>query len=131
MEASLAAFFAAHDVKRWNPGSVDCCLALASWAIWLGHPDPAEHLRGAYDTEEGFRHIISSAGGVVPVVRRCVERIHGRRINLPQPGAIGVIGSPTVHQRQFGAIFDGSHWRVRFISGFGRMVAAPLAIWEI
>lgn len=131
MEETLASFLAAHDAKPWKPGTVDCCLALASWAIWLGHRDPAPHLRGIYDSEDGFRAIISAAGGVVPVVARCADRIGGKIVTAPKAGAIGVIGSPHVHDRQFGAIFDGSRWRVRFIKGFGQMAARPLAIWEI
>lgn len=131
MEGKLEAFFRHHEEQAWNPGRVDCCLFLASWAVWLGHPDPAPHLFGTYDSEDGFRAIISAAGGVVPVVERCVSNIGGKRVQQPFCGAVGVIGSSTNIDRQFGAIFDGSRWNVRFIHSIGPMAAAPLAIWSI
>ena len=131
MEATLAEFLAAYGRKPWAPGSVDCCMFLASWALWLGHSDPAQHLRGTYDSDDDFRQIIHAAGGVVPVVERCALAIGGKRLQRPMPGAIGVIGSRCNIDHQFGAIFDGACWNVRFINTIGPMAAAPLAIWSI
>lgn len=131
METTLADFIHSYDAKPWAPGRVDCCLMLASWAIWLGHRDPAEHLRGTYDSDEGFRAIIEAADGVVPIVEACTGLISGRRVVQPSCGDIGVVGSSTNIHRQFGAIFDGARWRVRFIGHVGTMVARPLAIWRI
>lgn len=127
----LAAFIAAYEQKAWAPGKVDCCLALAAWAIWLGHSDPAEHMRGTYDSEAGYRAIFERHGGVVPFIASCVSRIGARSVATPACGDIGVIGSLTSYERQFGAIFDGERWRVRFINGYGAMIASPLAIWRI
>ncbi|MGZ2455454.1 DUF6950 family protein [Rhizobium anhuiense] len=130
MELTLADFVAKQNERPWQPGVVDCSLALADWAVWLGRPDPAPHLRGRYDSEEGFRRIIESEGGLLPVIENCVARIGGRRGGLTA-GAIGVIGARTNINRQWGAIFDGRRWLVRFIDGFGSMTANALAIWEI
>ncbi|MEZ2132460.1 MULTISPECIES: hypothetical protein [unclassified Sinorhizobium] len=127
----LTAFIATHNTRPWQPGNVDCCLFLADWALWLGHQDPAAHLRGTYDTEDGFRDIITSACGVVPVVDRCVANIGGQRVDNPTCGAVGVIGSPNNIYRQWGAIFDGRRWLVRFRDNIGPMSAKPLAIWKI
>lgn len=127
----LAGFIASYEVKPWAPGRVDCCLALAAWAIWLGYPDPAVHLRGTYDSEEGFRAIFERYGGVVPLVASCAALIGARPVPRPQCGDIGVIGSPTSCERQFGAIFDGERWRVRFTNRYGAMIASPLGIWRI
>lgn len=131
VDAVLAGFIASYEVKPWAPGKVDCCLALAAWAIWLGYPDPAEHLRGTYDSEDGFRAIFVRAGGVVPLVASCAANIGARPVASPQCGDIGVIGSTVSHERQFGAIFDGERWRVRFTNRYGAMIASPLAIWRI
>lgn len=131
MHETLLAFFVAHERKPWQPGHVDCCMFLASWAIWLGHRDPAQHLRGAYSTDEGYRAIVASAGSVVPIVEQCMKRINGKRVQQPFCGAIGVIGSASNIHHQFGAIFDGERWRVRFIDKIGCMAARPLAIWSI
>lgn len=131
MESTLYSFFAAHERRLWRPGHVDCCMFLASWALWLGHRDPVEHLRGTYSTDDGFRAIVASAGGVVPVVEQCVSQINGKRIQRPFCGAIGVIGATTNIEHQYGAIFDGERWRVRFVDKIGHMTAKPLAIWSI
>lgn len=132
MEQTLREFLRAYGEKPWQPGvDVDCCLFLASWAMWLGHSDPAAHLRRTYDSDDGFRLIVDQAGGVVPLVADCAGRIGGRRETRPSCGAIGVIGSPNNIHRQFGAIHDGERWLVRFKDSIGPMVAMPLAIWKI
>lgn len=127
----LAAFIADNNTRSWQPGQVDCCIVLASWAMWLGRSDPARHLRGTYDTDEGFRSIIAAAGGVIPVVDRCVANLNGKRLQRPMLGSVGVIGSPSNIHRQYGAIHDGNGWLVRMPRGFGRMTAKTLAAWEI
>lgn len=131
MHQTLLAFIAAHERKPWQPGRVDCCLALASWALWLGHCDPAADLRETYDSEEGFRSIVAQAGGVVPLVESCVIRINGKRTQMPFCGSIGVIGSATNIHKQFGAIFDGEQWLVRLADRFAPMTARQLAVWSI
>ncbi|MGZ2403888.1 DUF6950 family protein [Rhizobium ruizarguesonis] len=127
----LAAFLVQHDTLPWQPGTVDCCLALADWAMWIGHEDPAAHLRGTYDTDDGFRAIISAANGAAPVVEGCVANIQGVPLDAPVTGAVGVIGSRSNIHRQWGAIFDGRRWLVRSRAGFGAVSAPALAIWEI
>jgi hypothetical protein len=129
--ASLVSFLETNNALSWRAGTVDCCIVLADWAVALGHPDPASHLRGRYDSDDGFRQIIAAAGGAVPVVERCVKKIGGERVDRPLPGAIGVIGSPHNIERQWGAIFDGQRWLVRFSNGFAPMAASSLAIWKI
>lgn len=131
MHELLKAFFDHHARLPWRPGEVDCCLFLASWAMWLGHQDPAPHLRGTYDSDDGFRDIIHGVGGVVPLVERCAGLIGGKRMQQPVCGSIGVIGSKANIDHQYGAIFDGERWNVRFIHSIGPMTAAPLAIWSL
>ncbi|UTV38115.1 hypothetical protein MYG64_07420 [Ensifer adhaerens] len=127
----LEAFFEAHALRPWQPGIVDCCLALADWAVECGYRDPASHLRGSYDSEEGFRAIIEEAGSVTALVGSCAACIGLLTLREPAGGAIGVIGSPTNIHRQFGAMYDGASWQVRSFGGFSQMVARPLAIWSI
>lgn len=126
----LADFIADNNRRRWQPGQVDCCIVLADWAVCLGRQDPASHIRGTYDSDEGFRQIIAAHDGVVPLVASCIHKC-GKRIQHPSVGDIGVIGSPTNIKRQFGAIHDGSGWLVRMHGGFGRMTARTLAVWKI
>lgn len=131
MEPTLAEFIAANERKAWRPGSVDCCMVLASWAMWLGHTDPAEHLRGTYTDDAGFGEIIASAGGAIPVVQKCILKIGGRSIATPRCGSVGVIGSRSNHTRQWGAIYDGDRWLVRGKDRFMKFSAPILAAWEI
>ena len=126
----LQTFIADNNTRPWQPGQVDCCMVLADWASWLGHPDPAAHLRGTYDSDEGFRATIAAAGNVPALVASCIPR-SGKRIQHPMAGDIGVIGSPNNIHRQFGAIHDGNGWLVRMHGGFGRMTARTLAAWKI
>ncbi|TCU34173.1 DUF6950 family protein [Rhizobium azibense] len=128
---TLGSFLADNNARPWQPGKVDCCIVLADWAIWLGHSDPAAHLRGAYDNDEGFRAIIAAHQGAVPVVSVCVANIGGQPTSKPERGDIGVIGSTTNIHRQFGAIHDGKSWLVRMHGGFGQMTAKILAAWKI
>lgn len=127
----LEAFFAEHGARPWQPGAVDCLLMLADYAVALGHSDPAAHLRGTYDSEDGFRSIIEQAGGAVPLVGDCASRIGARRLQQPMHGAIGVIGSAGNIHRQFGAIYDGERWIARLKETFTRVTANALAIWAI
>lgn len=131
METTLSDFFRAYERKPWRPGQVDCCLFMAAWAVWLGYPDPARDWRGTYDSEDGFRAIIHKAGGVVPLIEECALSINARRVSQPITGDVAVIGSATNIDRQFGAIFDGARWNVRFVNKIGPMAATPLAIWRI
>ncbi|WP_183923038.1 DUF6950 family protein [Rhizobium mongolense] len=127
----LAAFLADNNARPWRPGKVDCCIVLADWAMRLGHDDPASHLRGTYDSEDGFKSIIAAHQGAVPTVQRCVAKIGGVLTTGPHRGDIGVIGSPSNIHRQFGAIHDGKSWLVRMHGGFGQMTARTLAAWRI
>lgn len=131
VEDGLSRFLAEYSPLAWSPGGkVDCCLALAAWLMWNGFPDPAAPLRGSYEDEAGFRLIIAEHGGVVPLVEvhlppQCLPASH------PERGAIGVLGSPTNMQRQFGAIFDGDGWLVRVRAGFERVYARKLMSWSV
>ena len=127
----LSAFLQQDAQQSWQPGTIDCCMFLASWAMFLGHVDPAQHLRGTYDSEEGFRRIIEASGGVVPLVASCVRSIDGKIASAPVVGSIGVIGSRGNIEKQWGGIFDGRQWLVRTRAGVSAFSARPLAIWEI
>lgn len=126
------AFLVADAAKPWSPGSrVDCCLALAEWAIWLGYPDPAAHLRGTYEAGDGQLAALRRGDGALGLVRSCAAAIGGVEVMEPSAGCIGVIGSPTVVTRQFGVIHDGRGWLTRTKNGYERVTARSLAIWKI
>lgn len=131
METTLRDFLASYERKQWEPGKVDCCLFLAAWAVWLGHRDPAQHLRGTYETEAGFIAHIEAAGSVTALVECCSATIGANRVCEAVCGDIAVIGSPSNIHRQFGAIYDGERWLVRFTHSVCPMTAKPLAIWRL
>ncbi|MBX4992292.1 hypothetical protein ABID08_000723 [Rhizobium binae] len=131
VEQTLFAFLAAQERKAWDAATLNCMLFPAAWAIWLGHRDPVENWRGAFASENEYLAIVRAAGGCVPLMEKAAERINARRLMVPVCGAVGVIGSHTNFDRQFGAIFDGRRWLVRFTNRIGSMAARPLAIWSI
>lgn len=126
----LSRFVATHSALSWAPGSVDCLLTLADWFVHRGHDDAAAHLRGTYDSEEGYRVLIGEAGGAVAMVAGCAASIGLLRIHVQRIGSIGVVGSTNNADRQFGGIWDGSRWLIRAKDGFLPMIARPLAIWD-
>lgn len=130
MAEALAAFQTHHAALPQVWGRVDCCLVLADWAVWLGHPDPAADLRGSYHSEEGCRAIVAAAGGLNPLLTVCAARIAWPASDHPSVGAVGIIGSPVIVNRQWGAIWDGRHWCVRLADGFVPFTARPFAIWS-
>jgi hypothetical protein len=128
----LDAFLAHHGSLSWSPGAtVDCCLALAAWAMWLGHPDPAAHLRGTYEAGQGQIDALVRGGGAVALVAQCAASIGGRPTSTPERGDIGAVGSLKNINRQFGVIFDGSGWLTRTPKGFERLTARTLSAWKI
>jgi hypothetical protein len=117
-------------------GASDCALLLGDWAVANGHPDPADHLRGTYDSEEACRALLVAAGGLPAVVRGCAARIGLRALREPSFGAVGVIGSAINQSRQWAGIWQGHRWMVRWLSPDGRPTwalfsAKPLAMWAI
>lgn len=131
MEEALQAFLAANAREPWSPGGkVDCCLALAEWMIWLGYPDPAAHLRGAYEAGQGQTETLAANGGAVGLIAACVDPLGVPHVATPQAGDIGAVGSDRNLKRQFGAIHDGAGWLTRTPQGWARITAKTLAIWR-
>lgn len=129
---ALSAFLAYNTSLPWSPGSVvDCCLALAEWAIWIGHPDPAGHLRGTYEPGHGQLDALIRGGGAVALVASCARPIGGVPTEHPSRGDIGVVGSLRNIARQFGVIHDGDGWLTRTRAGFVSITAQTLAAWKI
>lgn len=132
MEERLKAFLVSNELEPWTPGGkVDCCLALAEWAIWVGYPDPAAHLRGAYQPGQGQIDILAASGGAIALVKSCVESLGLSGTDAPQVGDIGVVGSAHNNTRQFGVIHDGAGWLTRTPRGFTRVAAKTLAAWRL
>lgn len=125
------AFAAHHQLNSWAWGKADCTLVLADWIVWNGHRDPAVNQRGSYDSEAGCWAVVEGAGGLLSLVEQCALLINLNQIDTPEFGAIAVIGSRHNTRRQWGAIFDGKDWRVRFDGGFPAVKAHPLAIWRV
>jgi len=126
----LDAFLATNGALPWRPGEVDCCMVLASWAMWLGYADPVAEWRGTYSTEAEFEAIVERCGGVLPLVSGIAATV-GAIPCEPHRGCIGVVGSRDNIHRQFGTIHDGSGWLVRQRDCFARITARTLAAWKI
>lgn len=129
---TLRAFLEAYEREPWTPGGkVDCCLIIAEWAQWLGHPDAAAHLRGAYERGQGQLDILAANGGALPIIEACALSIGAKRVVEPKVGDFGVVGSAKNITRQFGVIHDGEGWLTRAPDGFKRITARTLAVWRL
>jgi len=129
---TLRAFLDAYEREPWTPGGkVDCCLIIAEWIKWLGHPDPAAHLRGAYERGQGQIDILADRGGALSLIESCVLPIGAVRVTEPCCGDFGVVGSAKNITRQFGVIHDGQGWLTRAPDGFKRITARTLAVWRL
>jgi len=127
----LEQFLEDYGAMPWSPGEVDCTLMLADWWIACGRVDAAAGIRGAYADEAGYQAIIARYGSLSGLIDACAPKAGGRRTDDLQAGCIGVIGSRTDVTKQFGAIFDGSRWRLRNADGVRAIAARPLAIWDL
>lgn len=128
----LDEFLASRSLLPWSPGhDVDCCLELAAWAVCLGHPDPAAHLRGTYSAGAGQVDALLRGGGAVALVENCASAIGGVPTLHPSRGDIGVVGSLSNISRQFGVIHDGDGWITRTPDGFRKVTARTLSAWKI
>ncbi len=121
----------AHEAELFQYGVNDCCLALADWAAARGYHDGAADLRGTYDNEADMYSIIAGYGDVTDIVNHCATIAGCVRIQRQKIGSIAVIGSAETMYRQWGAIWDGSHWQVRLKDGFTPIIARPLKIWAV
>lgn len=132
VKEGLVAFLDAYAREPWTPGGkVDCCLIIAEWAMWLGYPDAAAHLRGTYEPGQGQIDILAAHGGAVAIIERCALSIGARPVNEPRCGDFGVVGSLKNIIRQFGVIHDGDGWLTRAPDGFKRITARTLAAWRL
>lgn len=129
---TLRAFLDAYEREPWTPGDkVDCCLIVAEWVKWLGYPDPAEGLRGAYEPGQGQLDILAAHGGAVGIIERGALMVGARSVAAPQAGDFGAVGSLKNITRQFGVIHDGEGWLTRAPDGFKRITARTLAVWRL
>lgn len=124
------AFAARHCRNIWAWGSVDCTLVLADWIVWNGHVDPAKAQRGSYADEDECQALLARSGGLISLIERCACVVSMERISMPEFGSIAVIGSRVNVRRQWGAIYDGTDWRVRIRSGFPAFKANAIAVWR-
>lgn len=133
MASLLDEFIAENLARPWQPGQVDCMLAVSDWCVRMGYSDPAFERRGTYDSEAGFQKVIVDGGGLISIGRKYFGGIGAKIVTEPSHGCIGIIGSRDNIHRQWGAIYDGSAmgWRVRFIDAYPVVKAQPLIIWKL
>lgn len=135
--ARFQRFYAGTIGKPFVWGALDCSLAVGDWAVLNGHPDPAAHLRGTYDSEAACRALIAARGGLVEVFGDCAARAGLTPLHEPRFGCAAVIGAAHRLDRQWGAIWNGRNWMVVLehkhtgLCFFSPVTAKPLAMWEI
>lgn len=100
-------------------GQSDCALTIADWVILAtGCPDPADHLRGQYDSPLQRERLLRRLGGLETVVEDCARRALLPETLGPRRGDIGVV---RVGKQVLTAICLGERWAIK---GEGVVVAA-------
>lgn len=116
-------------------GSDDCTLLIAEWVVENGHPDPAADWRGAYDSEASCRALLAARGDLIGHVAACASVIGLTPLHEPEFGCIAVIGSANTPDRQWGAIWNGARWLVKWgddkSARWTPFAARPLGIWRV
>lgn len=114
-------------------GGFDCCLFMADWVLDQRGIDPAPHLRGAYDTEEGCDALLARSGGLLAVVEDCAARAGLVRAIEPLSGSVGliVVRIPGERHAMCGAICTGRRWAVLSPGGISAWPAEPVAMWSV
>lgn len=63
-------------------GSNDCCLFAADWVLRATNVDPAQSIRGTYDSALSAARVLDSLGGIVGVVRSLAEPLGAEPVAL-------------------------------------------------
>ena len=132
--ATLVAFLREASAAPFAWGEWDCCMTLANWVRSVRGPDPADHLRGTYSDDAGWRKIVADQGGLIRVVEAVARRADMLRIHpdFAQPGDVAVarIGG---NDFELGAICTGpDRWVVKLQRGVQRFPATrALAAWRL
>lgn len=126
----LDAFLDRMAALPFQDGKQDCALTIADWAVEAtGCPDPAEHLRGRYQTALGRERLLKRLGGLEAVVTDCAERAGLFEAECPTRGDIGVI---EYGGQKLAAICLGSRWAVKSSEGLTVLPAdAVLKAWRV
>lgn len=121
------------DGFQW--GVSDCTLRIADWCLFNGHEDPAAAWRGQYDDEASCRALIAERGDLTDVVDGCAISVGLKRIHEPEFGCIAVVGSKSVPDRQWGAIWNGARWTVWLGNAesvqWQPLMARALTMWRV
>lgn len=109
----LADYLRAAAARPFAFGSHDCCTFPGDWVLAQTGFDPVAKWRGRYDSEEGARNFILSAGGIAMLWADGLDGI-AQETSAPQAGDIGIIEMPC---GEAGGIFTGKRWA--FLSNRG------------
>ncbi|APE43419.1 hypothetical protein BOO69_08310 [Sulfitobacter alexandrii] len=131
------------ELHRWMSlpfiwGETDCMLVLADWIRTVRGADPADHIRGTYDSPGSCQRETGFLRTPVEAVEKCLSTIGGLpRVDEPAPGDIALIriadgrgGLMTA-----GAIWTGTAWGCKGPEGTTtispRAVVEVTAIWAV
>lgn len=103
-------------------GVDDCSLILADWWVFCHGADPAAHLRGTYQTEEGKAGIVEAAGGLAALVSDVASHAGARRSAANADGDFAVLRLPD--RNVVCGIRVGRFWAVRSETGIAFTSAA-------
>ncbi|WP_027685050.1 DUF6950 family protein [Rhizobium leguminosarum] len=123
---------------RWGGvGGDDCMTFPASWMLRAIGVDPAEDLRGTYQTREGAHAIIAAHGGELAFMDGKLLPHGCGRVEQPETGDIGLIRAMTGEtvndqvETLIGAIRFGPLWACIHPAGVRAKPAQFIAAWRM
>lgn len=111
-------------------GQSDCMMTVADWLVMaLGCEDPAQDLRGAYDSDRGAFRLLLAAGGLSALMARHASRLGLSPALNPLRGDVGAIA---VNGRDVAGICLGpSQWAIASRAGIYGLRAESVAAWRV
>lgn len=125
----LADFLVEAAARPFIYGECDCALMPADWCLAETGIDPAERLRGRYDSEAGWRDIAIRAGGLVELWSRLCGEYGLVETATPVTGDVGLVILRRIGM--FGAVRGGPRWLVKLAAGI--VGGAPMCVksWRL
>lgn len=131
---SLDEYLTGPGLAPWRWGALDCVLFAAGWVLASTGSDPAEGLRGAYDTKTAAHRLIIRAGGMAALVGPRLARCGCVRTDEPDSGDVGVVRVPVDGRGRLasvGAIRCGAFWAARGERSLSYGEFPVVAAWRV
>lgn len=109
-------------------GERDCSLWPCEWIKAERGIDPAEHLRGTYDSALSCARILREAGGLPALAARLAASAGLLATDVPEAGDVGLIETPDAPLL---ALCTGPKWAIKTKDGLVIVPATSAQAWIV